>query len=164
MAYYTYYDSPIGMLKISGTASGVSEVKFVEDIPTSELDREIPEALFPVLDELEEYFAKRRKAFSVKLHFRGTEFQQKVWKEMCKVPYGQTTTYLEIALRIGDRNAVRAVGAACKHNPIAILGPCHRVIGTDGDLTGYNGGLEHKRDLLMLENPMVFGKQISLFK
>ncbi|MEM7102259.1 MAG: methylated-DNA--[protein]-cysteine S-methyltransferase [Bacteroidota bacterium] len=163
MIHYTYFDSPVGMLKISGSKSGIMEISYVKNVSESERDRDIPECLNDCLEQLEEYFSGKRKKFSVKTIWRGTEFQIKVWKEMVKIPYGTTSTYLSLALSVGDRNAVRAVGAACKQNPIAIIGPCHRVIGTDGDLTGYFGGLEQKRDLLMLENPMVFGKQISLF-
>ncbi len=163
MTYKTYFDSPVGLLKITGNEQAISGISYVENVLQEDLEKPIPECLEPCLEELEEYFAKKRKNFTIKTMWTGTEFQQRVWEEMVKIPYASTSTYLAIALALGDRNAVRAVGMACKLNPIAIVGPCHRVLGTSGDLTGYNGGLDHKRDLLMLENPLVFGKQGRLF-
>ncbi len=127
------------------------------------LPENVPELLQEGVRQLAEYFEGKRKIFDLPLAPKGTDFQQQVWKEMLAVPFGQTTTYLAIALKIGDRKLSRAVGAASGSNPIAIIIPCHRVIGTSGSLTGYAGGLETKRDLLMHENPMVFGKQGELF-
>lgn len=109
----------------------------------------------PAVEELEQYFAGERTAFDLRLAPVGTPFQQRVWAELRQIPYGQTRTYAQIAARIdGDRtSAVRAVGAANGRNPISVIVPCHRVVGTDGSLTGYAGGFERKDFLLSLENP-----------
>ncbi|MFA6776177.1 MAG: methylated-DNA--[protein]-cysteine S-methyltransferase [Sphaerochaetaceae bacterium] len=101
--------------------------------------------------QLCEYFAGKRKQFSLPLELHGTDFEMAVWKELEKIPYGTTTTYSRIALEIGSKDARRAVGMACNHNPIAIVIPCHRVIGADGALIGYVGSLETKKNLLRLE-------------
>lgn len=101
--------------------------------------------------QLKEYFAGNRKSFDIPISANGTEFQIKVWKELQKIPYGKTATYKEIAENIGNKNASRAVGMANNKNPIAIIIPCHRVIGTKGDLTGYAGGIKLKKYLLDLE-------------
>jgi methylated-DNA-[protein]-cysteine S-methyltransferase len=104
-----------------------------------------------VREQLDAYFAGERRAFALKLAPRGTEFQQRVWQALSAIPYGETTTYAAIARTIGQPNAVRAVGAANGRNPISIVVPCHRVIGQDGTLTGYAGGLPSKQRLLALE-------------
>ena len=102
--------------------------------------------------QLREYFEGRRKVFDLKLDFSGTEFQQKVWSALLTIPYGETRSYAQIAKQIGRPDAVRAVGAANGRNPISLIVPCHRVIGSDGSLTGYAGGLPAKRALLELES------------
>jgi methylated-DNA-[protein]-cysteine S-methyltransferase len=103
--------------------------------------------------QLDEYFAGKRRNFELPLEFRGTEFQRRVWAALLTIPYGETRTYRQIAEQIGNPLAVRAVGAANGRNPIAIVAPCHRVIGSSGDLTGFGGGLEAKARLLSLEAP-----------
>jgi methylated-DNA-[protein]-cysteine S-methyltransferase len=103
--------------------------------------------------QLREYFAGERRAFDVPLEFRGTEFQRHVWSALLTIPYGETRTYRQIAEQVGNPAAVRAVGAANGRNPIAIIAPCHRVIGTNGHLTGFGGGLDAKAHLLALEAP-----------
>jgi methylated-DNA-[protein]-cysteine S-methyltransferase len=103
--------------------------------------------------QLREYFAGKRRAFDVPLEFRGTEFQRHVWSALLTIPYGETRTYRQIAEQVGNPAAVRAVGAANGRNPIAIIAPCHRVIGTNGHLTGFGGGLDAKAHLLALEAP-----------
>lgn len=108
-------------------------------------------AFADVLEQLDAYFAGERRTFDLKLAARGTEFQQRVWRALADIPYGETTTYAAIARAIGEPKAVRAVGAANGKNPISIVVPCHRVIGQDGTLTGYAGGLPSKRRLLELE-------------
>ena len=113
---------------------------------------EDPEALAPVVRQLEEYFAGERRTFDLALAPGGTPFQAQVWAELCRIPYGETLSYLQLAQRIGNPRAVRAVGLANGSNPIAIVIPCHRVIGADGSLTGYGGGLPTKRWLLGLES------------
>jgi methylated-DNA-[protein]-cysteine S-methyltransferase len=103
--------------------------------------------------QLREYFAGKRRAFDMPLEFRGTEFQRLVWSALLTIPYGETRTYRQIAEQVGNLAAVRAVGAANGRNPIAIIAPCHRVIGTNGHLTGFGGGLDAKAHLLALEAP-----------
>ena len=135
MLSYTYFDSPIGAVRIGGTKDGISEIDFVDAIPPSEMDKPRPPFLDECQAQLEEYFAKKRRDFTVKLNFQGTDFQVGVWKQLLSIPYGQTVSYLAISIKMGDRKAVRAVGQACGQNPIAIIAPCHRVIGVNGDLT-----------------------------
>lgn len=106
--------------------------------------------------QLEEYFAGRRKTFDLSLHPQGTEFQRRVWKELLQIPYGQTATYGEIAKRIGNPNAARAVGQACNANPIPVFIPCHRVVGSNSRLTGFALGLDVKTALLELERETLF--------
>jgi methylated-DNA-[protein]-cysteine S-methyltransferase len=113
-----------------------------------------PVELAAVRGQLEEYFAGERRNFDVRLAPEGTEFQRRVWSELVKIPYGQTISYGELASRVGNPNAARAVGAANGRNPISIIIPCHRVVGSSGRLTGYGGGLPVKVGLLELERPI----------
>jgi methylated-DNA-[protein]-cysteine S-methyltransferase len=113
--------------------------------------------------ELREYFAGRRTAFSVPLALAGTEFQRAVWAQLCLIPYGQTWSYVELARRVGKPQASRAVGSANGKNPVAIIVPCHRVIGATGQLTGYGGGLPRKQQLLQLEQAPASGRQAGRF-
>jgi methylated-DNA-[protein]-cysteine S-methyltransferase len=115
--------------------------------------------VFNVFKQLKEYFNRERKEFDVSLEIIGTEFQKKVWNELTQIPYGETISYGELANRMGDKNLMRAVAAANGANPIPIIIPCHRVIGADGSLTGYGGGLDVKQKLLELEG----SRSISLF-
>jgi methylated-DNA-[protein]-cysteine S-methyltransferase len=115
--------------------------------------------LFGTFNQLNEYFLKKRKVFDVPLDIKGTEFQKRVWAELKKIPYGKTISYKSLSEKIGDKKAIRAVGKANGKNPIAIIIPCHRVIGTDGSLTGYASGKVIKEKLLHLEgalNPELF--------
>ena len=158
-----YFQSPIGVFEIKGTTKGVQSVKLQTDLKTSPFDH-IPACLKQCVDQLAEYFSGKRDNFTVRLDLSaGTIFNQSVWNELLAIPYGRTTTYLKIAEKIGNPKAVRAVGLANKHNPIAIIVPCHRCIATNGDLQGYFYGLDIKRQLLELENPMSFARQGSLF-
>src|SRR5690606_6937498 len=111
--------------------------------------------------QLEEYFFRGRKFFDVELELNGTAFQNRLWNELLTIPYGKTVSYLEMAIRLGDMNSVRAVGLANGQNPIAIIVPCHRVVGKDGDLVGYAGGLDKK--LWLLEHEGAFAEQLKLF-
>ena len=115
---------------------------------------EAAEKTAPYARQLEEYFAGRRRQFDLPLDLHGTEFQKRCWQELLKIPYGETRSYADVARAIGNPSAVRAVGLANGQNPIAIIVPCHRVIGSDGSLTGYGGGLETKRKLLELEGAL----------
>lgn len=164
MRQHAWFDSPVGLLKITGSASeGVTAIEFFDQLPPHASRDRVPPCLDKCFLQLEEYFTKKRTFFTVKTTFRGTDFQQQVWRELLEIPYGQTVSYLKIAMKLGDRKAVRAIGGACNQNPIPIIAPCHRVIGINGSLIGYSSGLDIKQDLLMLENPMAFGKQTSLF-
>jgi len=148
--------SPVGTLKLIASDDGLAAVLWENDKPGRvRLDVVGEDDLHPMLLETErqlgEYFAGRRKTFDLKLDFTGTDFQRKVWAALLTIPYGETRTYGQIARQIGSPNAVRAVGAANGRNPISIVAPCHRVIGSTGELTGFAGGLERKEHLLELE-------------
>ncbi len=152
-----YYRSPIGMLEISGSERGIVAIHFVEEVQPSS---EIPADLLECVRQLDEYFAGVRQEFSLPLDLRGTEFQKRVWRELLKIPFGKTVSYLDVALALGDRKTIRAVGRANGQNPMVIVVPCHRVIGADGSLTGYGGGLWRKEWLLNFEGSRL---QTSLF-
>ena len=139
-------DTPVGKMYLSSDGDSITELKF----GTCEKDNP-DEVLLIAKAELEEYFEGTRKSFTVSLKPKGTVFQQSVWKALCEIPYGETATYGEIAKKIGNEKACRAVGMANNRNPIAIIIPCHRVIGAGGSLTGYAGGLDKKELLLSLE-------------
>ncbi|MFQ5708464.1 MAG: methylated-DNA--[protein]-cysteine S-methyltransferase [bacterium] len=145
----TYYKSPIGYLKISGSAGGVQALEFLDE--GSFPETEIPPCLQDCVQQLEEYFLGRRQAFCLKLQPEGTEFQRSVWQQLLQIPYGKTATYLDVATAIGNPKAIRAVGAANGKNKIPIIIPCHRVIGSDGSLIGFGGGLWRKEFLLKHE-------------
>ena len=131
------------------------------------LDAHFEEEMSPVIsaaiEQLEEYFAGERQSFGLPLLMIGTEFQQSVWNELIKIPYGETETYLSLTNKIGNLNTIRAVAAANGANAISILVPCHRIIGSDGNLVGYAGGLDAKKKLLQLENKDKFPEQLELF-
>jgi methylated-DNA-[protein]-cysteine S-methyltransferase len=145
----TFYLSPIGLLEIRGSEKGISSVSF-----DAKVDNviEFSVCLRDCVIQLDEYFKRKRKTFDLKVDVEGTEFQTKVWKELVKIPYGETRTYNYIAKKLGDKEAVRAVGHANGKNPLAVIIPCHRVIGSDGKLVGYAGGLWRKKWLLDFEN------------
>ncbi len=149
--YTTYCTSPLGTLEISGTTQGVQRVDFVEVEPNPKDLDFLPAPLAECASQLAEYFKGTRQTFSVKLDLRGTPFQQKVWQQLGQIPYGKTVTYLEVARLIGNEKAMRAVGQANGRNPVAIIVPCHRVIGQRGKLVGYGGGMWRKAWLLQHE-------------
>ena len=144
-------DSPVGPLGIS-----VDEAGRLESIHFGAHETSSSGDCSHVIAQLEEYFAGKRKTFDLELAPRGTPFQMAVWNELLKIAYGETITYAELAQRIGKPNAVRAVGAANGANPIPLIVPCHRVIGSNGTLTGYGGGLDRKQWLLALEGRRLF--------
>jgi methylated-DNA-[protein]-cysteine S-methyltransferase len=153
---YMTMPSPVGELKLIAGKRGLAAILWESDRPNRVRARATKEdPTHPVLVEtqrqLEEYFAGTRKRFDLPLDFVGTEFQKRVWSELLAIPYGETRTYGEIAGKLGDPNRMRAVGAANGRNPISIIAPCHRVIGADGSLTGFAGGLKAKAHLLNLE-------------
>lgn len=141
-----YYSSPVGPVEIKGTEEAIISTFFVEEEGIS--SEIIPEVLLQCKTELEEYFTGERKSFDVPLAPDGTEFQKKVWDELLKIEFGNTVSYMSIAKKIANPGAVRAVGLANGKNPIGVIIPCHRVIGEDGSLTGYAGGLWRKKWLL----------------
>lgn len=145
---YTYYQSPIGLLEVGATAAALVSLYFVETVRQPDTSSPM---LTTVVEQLVEYFAGTRTSFTLPLHFVGTAFQQRVWQQLLTVSYGQTVPYQEIANALGNPKAVRAVGAANGQNPISIIAPCHRIIGSDGALIGYGGGLWRKEWLLKHE-------------
>jgi methylated-DNA-[protein]-cysteine S-methyltransferase len=145
---YAYYESPIGLIEIGGTAEGLTWLAFVEGRRT---ESESHALLGQAVQQLGEYFDGARRVFELPLLPHGTEFQRQVWEQLLQVSFGQTTSYRDIARAIGRPRAVRAVGAANGRNPISIVLPCHRVVGSDGGLTGYGGGLWRKEWLLRHE-------------
>jgi methylated-DNA-[protein]-cysteine S-methyltransferase len=153
-AYTAYYESPIGTIEIVGTEAGVSGLNFVDvkEERSGRRKKSVPPV--PVADaltQLEGYFRGGRTSFTVKLDLRGTDFQKKVWAKLLRVTFGRTTTYRALAAAVGKPAATRAVGGANHRNPVSIIIPCHRVIGSDGRLTGYGGGLWRKDWLLRHE-------------
>jgi methylated-DNA-[protein]-cysteine S-methyltransferase len=156
LCYSLIDDSPVGPLLLAGNRDGLHVLSFgVGSRPRAIAPDWIADTtgvLKGVRHELDQYFAGRLKTFSTPLAFTGTPFQNQVWQQLCRIPYGETISYLELANRIDNPKAVRAVGMANGANPIAIIVPCHRVIGSNGSLTGFGGGLPTKRALLELES------------
>ena len=148
--WHAYAPSPIGDLLLVANEEGLLEVHFPPALPPRHSERSFGK-LAPVIRELAEYFAGARKQFEVPLAMRGTPFQLDVWRALQRIPYGETRSYEQIAHSIGRPTATRAVGAANGANPIPIIVPCHRVIGKNGALTGFGGGIPVKRTLLDLE-------------
>jgi methylated-DNA-[protein]-cysteine S-methyltransferase len=152
---FTIYESPIGPLTLTGDGTALTGVWFPGRGPAHAETDQRPEDFLAVIEQLQAYFAGGRRDFDLPLRPRGTPFQRRVWSELQRVAYGTTTTYGAIAQRLTDERgewvSPRAVGAANGANPISIIVPCHRVIGSDGSLTGYGGGLQRKRALLDLE-------------
>jgi methylated-DNA-[protein]-cysteine S-methyltransferase len=153
MISYRTIDSPIGLLTLAGRDSVLTNLRMVDQTyePSRTGWSADPGAFGRAVDQLDAYFAGELTDFDIEVDLRGTEFQRRVWHALLTIPYGETRSYGEIAEQIGAVGAARAVGLANGHNPIAIVVPCHRVIGASGSLTGYGGGLERKRTLLELE-------------
>ena len=156
--YFKTTASPVGRLKLVASDDGLAAILWENDNPRRVCLNVVAEdERHPVLLEAEkqlnEYFAGKRTSFDLKLDFAGTEFQKKVWKALLEIPFGETRSYGQIARQLGSPNAVRAVGAANGRNPLSIVAPCHRVIGSNGDLTGFAGGLHTKKFLLGMESP-----------
>lgn len=153
-----YYTSPLGDLEITSLGGKITGVAFQKDARSQE--RVTPE-IEQCIVELDEYFYRGRKFFNVEVQPSGTDFQKKVWHELVSIPYGKTISYLELAIRIGDINSLRAVGLANGQNPVAIIIPCHRVIGKNGELVGYGGGMDKK--IWLLQHEGAFAEQLDLF-
>lgn len=158
MAYaYKTMNSPVGILKLVARENALAAILWANDNPKRVRLNQIAEdknhpLLLMVENQLKDYFAGKLKKFSLKLDFTGTDFQKKVWNALLTIPYGETRSYGQIAQQIGSPKAVRAVGAANGKNPISIIVPCHRVIGSNGTLTGFAGGLDKKACLLNIES------------
>jgi len=158
--FYTTFESPVGPLLLAGDSNGLRLVSFENSKhaaapPAGWKEDKAPFA--EVIRQLQAYFRGELKEFDLPLALAGTEFQLRVWDTLREIPYGETISYLQLAERIGNPKAVRAVGLANGSNPIPIIVPCHRVIGSDGSLTGFGGGISTKKKLLELES-----KQLSL--
>ncbi|MBK0404170.1 methylated-DNA--[protein]-cysteine S-methyltransferase [Adhaeribacter sp. BT258] len=156
---HAFLETPLGWLQISGTEEGITAVTFLDENPTVSF-AEIPACLQNCYHQLSEYFKGERRKFELLLVPTGTDFQQKVWQHLNAIPFGKTRSYLEVALQLGEPTYTRAVGSANGKNPLAIVVPCHRVIGANGSLTGYAGGLWRKKWLLQFEG---ITKQTELF-
>ena len=152
-----YIQTPIGTAELKGDENGLASVTVLNNkIPSGTF----PEVLKDAVKQFQEYFYEDRTVFNLKLNPSGTDFQKKVWEALLKIPFGKTISYLELSKQLGDVKAIRAVASANGKNPLWIVVPCHRVIGTNGNLTGYAGGLHRKKWLLEHESP---AKQTSLF-
>ena len=164
MIHYRTVDSPIGALALAGRGRALTNLRMLNQ--TYEPDRSDwvrdDRAFADAVDQLEAYFAGTRTDFDVELNLVGSEFQRRVWHALLTIPYGETRSYGQVAEQIGAAGAARAVGLANGHNPIAIIVPCHRVIGANGSLTGYGGGLDRKRSLLEMEETVKSGN-LTLF-
>lgn len=157
-----FIPSPIGTIEIISDGEAINAVNFVEKNEWKE-NNIVPKLVQCCTTELEAYFKGELKEFSFPIAQKGTDFQQKVWAELVKIPYGTTISYMELSRRIGDVKAIRAVGTSNGKNKLGIIVPCHRVIGSDGSLTGYAGGLWRKKHLLELERTVSGTKQGELF-
>ena len=152
--------TPLGFACIRGNEEGVSSISILDEEQHYKLSNTISNELQVAVKQLEEYFKGNRTEFDFKLNPSGTDFQQKVWDQLLKIPFGKTCSYLDIAKKVGDPMCIRAAASANGKNPLWIVVPCHRVIGSNGELTGYAGGLWRKKWLLDHENPV---KQQRLF-
>lgn len=150
----THYKSPIGWITLTASANALRSIAFLEDKPSSD-SISTNEILEQTIIQLNEYFKGTRTSFDIPLGLEGTNFQQKVWKQLQQIPYGQTITYSELATRLEDPQKARAVAGANGLNPIPIIIPCHRVIGTNNKLTGYSGGIKRKEFLLKHEGALL---------
>ena len=157
MTQFAYIQTPLGITKIVGNENGISEICIENE---GEITAIIPKELKEAVSQLQEYFDGKRTCFTLKLNPKGTEFQQKVWAELQNIPFGKTISYLDLAKKLGDPKVIRAAAAANGKNPLWIVISCHRVIGSNGSLIGYAGGLWRKKWLLELENPL---QQMQLF-
>mgnify|MGYP003624232499 FL=1 len=153
-----YIETPLGHAKIVGNENGIASVSILDT--QEELSDTIPESLLDCVMQLKEYFNEKRKTFDLKLNPEGTTFQKKVWNQLETIPFGKSISYLQLSKQLGDVKAIRAAASANGKNPLWIIVPCHRVIGSNGSLTGYAGGLHRKQWLLNHESDY---KQQSLF-
>ncbi len=151
--YTAHWQSPMGLLRIAATDDAITEVVFA-DAPTPSQDQDHP-LIAECIRQLDEYFAGNRTAFELPISPKGTEFERRMWRALCSIPHGTTVSYAQLAQRIDSPKAFRAVGSACGKNPIIIIIPCHRVLGSDGGIGGFSCGLFRKRALLALEGVQI---------
>jgi len=151
--HFAYYESPIGLLEITGIGEQINSILFIDS--NQEQESQQNPLLNKCIRQLDEYFTHKRQKFDLPLSPQGTSFQKMVWEKLLEIPYGMTRSYLEIAKRIGNPKSIRAVGGANGKNPIVIVIPCHRVIGVNGKLIGYGGGLWRKEWLLKHEQSVL---------
>lgn len=145
--------TPLGICEITGDEHGISKIQILDQEDFQQ--EEIPKELKAAVDQLKGYFSGELKGFTIKMNPSGTDFQKEVWQALNKIPFGETRSYLQLSKELGNVKAIRAVAAANGKNPLWIVTPCHRVIGSDGSLTGYAGGLWRKKWLLDFENPPI---------
>lgn len=162
-SYISYYSSPIGLIKITGSTEALHEMLFVEAKEDYASDA-LPPVFDSCIQQLNDYFRGQLKEFTLPMVFGGTEFQQQVWTELSAIPYGRTTSYIALARKLKNPNAVRAIGSTNAKNKLCIIVPCHRVIGNDGNLVGYAGGLWRKQWLIEHERAFTGQKQLKLFQ
>jgi methylated-DNA-[protein]-cysteine S-methyltransferase len=160
----TYYKSPLGLLRIGGSDTYISEISFIdhlseEEYQSANLQGPVTPIVIQCIEQLIQYFQGQRKVFDFPISQEGSEFQQSVWNELMSIPFGKTISYLELSRRLGDIKAIRAAAAANGRNNIVIVVPCHRVIGSKQDLVGYGGGLWRKKWLLDHETKVQWGVQ-----
>jgi methylated-DNA-[protein]-cysteine S-methyltransferase len=159
-SYTTYYHSPVGLLKICGTEQFISEVSFHDTSQKSQQNKkDIPPLIIQCIEQLIQYFHGQRRVFELPISQPGTSFQQEVWGHLMTIPYAKTISYIQLAIKTGDPKATRAVASANGKNNVAIIIPCHRVIGANKDLVGYGGGLWRKKWLLEHEMKVAYGVQ-----
>jgi len=149
--FEAFFESPIGWIRIAAGLNGLLSLDFIDAPPARR--GAVPPGLEKALNQIGEYFQGRRRTFDLELDLRGTEFQRRVWRELLKIPFGETSSYGKIAATLGAGGSARAVGGANHRNPVSVIIPCHRVLGADGSLTGYGGGLWRKKWLLEHERP-----------
>lgn len=157
-----YYQSPLGLLRISGTATYISEIHFIDNIekpPPDHYKKKHYPIVIQCVEQLIQYFQGQRRIFEFPIDQQGTEFQKRVWNELMGIPFGKTISYLELSRRLGDTKVIRAAASANGKNNIVIVVPCHRVIGSKNDLVGYGGGIWRKRWLLEHEAKITYGIQ-----
>ncbi|MGK7393780.1 MAG: methylated-DNA--[protein]-cysteine S-methyltransferase [Candidatus Cyclobacteriaceae bacterium M3_2C_046] len=157
-----YFQSPIGLLAINGNDKEIKSIRFSDEFympPSATIPVEVAQCLV----QLKDYFDGKRNGFSLNLNITGSEFQREVWRLLQQIRYGETWSYRDLAKKLGNPDAIRAVGKANASNPVAIVIPCHRVVGTNGDLIGYAGGLDKKKWLLDHENAIMPNRQLNLF-
>lgn len=162
LIHTAHYSSPLGILQLLEEDEKLTAVLFKNDSSLKETESTSSAVLHETMRQLDEYFSGRRKTFDLPLNPSGTGFQQKVWQQLLQIPYAETITYLHLAKRLGNVKSIRAAASANGKNPLAIIIPCHRVVGADGKLTGYAGGL-HRKQWLLEHEAKAAGKQSILF-